>query len=499
MSARVAKRIAALAVAVNACAAASASGAQHDGGHDASPPVHSAADIRADLRELYSTLQRAHFDLYAHRSRAEYDRLLSQMLTEIREPESTGRTAIRFQRFVAFGRVAHARVDAASGDYLDYRDAGGNIFPLTLAFREDRAYVVGNRSGEAGIPEGAELLTLDRRPLRSWFERLGRHLSADTPYMTGSLLEYTFPRLLWQEAGERESFSISVRDGRATRRYTIPARRWTDVQASPPAAATLVLDADSRSARMIDGRIAYLRPGPFYDSAADATDPYDTTAFRSFIDESFASFLEQRADALLIDLRDNPGGDNSFSDLMVAWFADRPFAFASAFRIRVSPEAVASNERRLAAASQPDGGVSRRLARAYAGTTPGDVIDFDIGTAQPRAEPRFHGRVYLLVNRTSYSNTVFVAALVQDYGFGTILGEETSDLASTYGAMETFTLPRTGIAVGFPKAQIVRPNGDATTRGVVPDIAIATPVIQGADDPVLQRAIAIVRERDGAR
>ena len=496
MSARLRNGVAVLAVASMAYAAGQASGAQPDGGADTPSPVHSAADIRADLNDLYSTLQRAHFDLYAHRSREDYDRLLTQMLAEIREPESTGQTAIRFQRFAAFGRVAHARIDAASGDYRSYRDAGWKVFPLTLAFRGNRAYVVENRSGVAGIPEGVELLTLDRRPMRAWFERLGRHLSADTPYMTGSLLEYTFPRLLWQEAGERESFSISVREGGATRRHAIPARSWTDIQAAP-AAATLVLDADSRSARMIDGRIAYLRPGPFYNNAADATDPYDTTAFRAFIDESFASFRAQHADALLIDLRDNPGGDNSFSDLLVAWFADRPFAFASAFRIRVSPEAVASNAKRLAAASQPDGGVSRRLAQAHAGTRPGDVIDFDIGMAQPRAEPRFHGSVYLLVNRASYSNTVFVAALVQDYGFGTILGEETSDLASTYGAMETFTLPRTGIVVGFPKAHIVRPSGDPTTRGVVPDIAIATPVIQSADDPVLERAIAIVRERDG--
>jgi hypothetical protein len=499
MSARVRNGVSALAFAIIACAAVRASGGQPDDGSDAALSVHSAADIRADLRELYSTLQRAHFDLYAHRSRAEYDRLLSRMLTEIRAPESTGQTAIRFQRFVAFGRVAHARIDAARDEYLRYRDGGGKVFPLTLAFRGSRAYVVENRSRVAGVSEGAELLSLDRRSMRSWFERLGPHLSADTPYMTGSLLEFSFPRLLWQEARERETFSISVRDGRATRRYTIPARSWADIQASPPAAAPLVLDPDTRSARMMDGHVAYLRPGPFYNNAADATDPYDTTAFQSFIDKSFGSFLEQRADALLIDLRDNPGGDNSFSDLMVAWFADRPFVFASAFRIRVSAEAVASNAKRLAAASQPDGGVSRRLAQAYAGVRPGDVIDFGIATAQPRAEPRFHGRVYLLVNKASYSNTVFVAALVQDYGFGTILGEETSDLASTYGAMETFTLPRTGIVVGFPKAQIVRPNGDATTRGVVPDISIATPVIQSADDPVLERALAIVRERDGTR
>ncbi len=45
--------------------------------------------------------------------------------------------------------------------------------------------------------------------------------------------------------------------------------------------------------------------------------------------------------------------------------------------------------------------------------------------------------------------------------------------ASTFGAMEHFTLPETGFTVGFPKALIVRPNGDAIPGGVSPDIKIS--------------------------
>jgi hypothetical protein len=52
---------------------------------------------------------------------------------------------------------------------------------------------------------------------------------------------------------------------------------------------------------------------------------------------------------------------------------------------------------------------------------------------------------------------VSVAALVQDCKFGTIVGEETSDMATTYGTMEQFNLPKTGIMVGYPKAHIIRP------------------------------------------
>jgi len=189
-------------------------------------------------------------------------------------------------------------------------------------------------------------------------------------------------------------------------------------------------------------------------------------------------------------VRDNPGGDNSFSDAMIAWFATKPFRFTDAFDIKVSEATIASNAKRLDGAADS---ISAKFAAAYAKAKPGEHVRFEIPFAAPRKGTRFTGRVHLLVNRHSYSNTVNVAAIVQDYGFGDILGEETADLASTLGAMETFTLSRTGIVVGYPKARILRPNGDPSARGVVPDVAIATPIAPSAKDTVLESALEWVR------
>jgi C-terminal processing protease CtpA/Prc len=138
------------------------------------------------------------------------------------------------------------------------------------------------------------------------------------------------------------------------------------------------------------------------------------------------------------------------------------------------------------------GPVSRQYAKMYAKVPPGEVVDFEMPLVEPRKDERFRGKVFLLIDRQSYTGAV--AALVQDYKFGTILGEETSDMATTYGAMEQFKLPKTGIAVGYPKAHIVRPNGDLRARGVMPDIAIRIPAVQTPADEVLQRAVAIARE-----
>jgi C-terminal processing protease CtpA/Prc len=127
-------------------------------------------------------------------------------------------------------------------------------------------------------------------------------------------------------------------------------------------------------------------------------------------------------------------------------FATKPFRFASDFRVRVSAAAIESNRKRIEAGETDAASTSQRLA-----------------------------------------------ALAQDYGFATILGEETADLASTYGAMESFTLPRTGIQVGFPKARILRPSGDPVPRGVVPDVAIPSPLVPGGRDEMLEQALAVIR------
>lgn len=463
----------------------------------AAPPLDEvipAAAIRADFVDLYRRLRGAHFNLYARAARPAYDRLYRTNLAAIRRPETRFEVARRFQRFVAFGRVAHARIDTAYGAWRAYLDAGGAAFPLNLRVVGGRAFVVANASGLDSIAVGDRVTALDGRPVGEWLARARRNLSADTDYMANALLELDLPMLLWLETGPRPTYRLRLRRPNGSLvSIVVPARAREQMRAAAAAQPPrLDLSASDRSARMI-GDVAYLRPGAFYDAAPDAADPYDNSGFRRFIDDAFDRFLAAHARALIVDLRDNPGGDSSFSDLMVSWFATRPYRFNSAFRIRASAEAAAANEARLATATAGTAAVSRRFAALYARTPPGGIGELETPLTPPREGRRFTGPVYVLVNRNSFSNAVAVAATIQDYRFGTILGEETSDLATTYGAMESFTLPRTGLVVGFPKAEIVRPNGNRSPRGVVPDLAIETPLREGPDDPVLRRALALVR------
>jgi C-terminal processing protease CtpA/Prc len=452
-----------------------------------------AAAVRADFEALYAGLQAGHYDLYAHRPRADYEALYRRMRSDIDGPMPPLEAWRRFQRFVAYGNVAHARIEPPATAWEAFRQGGGKAFPLLLRVVDGKVLVAGDRGGVAGIATGDEVVSIAGKPALEWLRPARALVSADTDQLAHAQLEAQLPVLAWLSGEDAPSWTVVLRkgDGRPLE-IIVPARDRAGFEAAAARhAKTFELDWNVRDARVLENGTAYLRPGPFYDNRAEATDPWDATAFQAFLDDAFKKFIDTRARRLVIDLRDNPGGDNSFSDRMLAWFADRPFRFCKRFQIKVSDAAVAANRRRADAQSGSDS-ISLNLAAAYSGRKPGEHVDFPIPWVSPREGPRFTGDVYVLVNRHSYSNSVLVAATVQDFGFGTVLGEETADLASTYGALEKFTLPNTGLEVSFPKARILRPNGDTASRGVVPDTAITSPLAGSGRDLVLEQALALI-------
>ncbi|MEM7729804.1 MAG: S41 family peptidase [Pseudomonadota bacterium] len=475
--------------------AADASGTDHPSAAlavlaDLNPPWTekvAPSDARADLDALYAGLRSGHYDLYANRTEAEYDALHGELHAAFAAPVSRFELLRSLQRFAAFGNVAHARIDLPGEIYSDYRAAGGKALPLYPRIDGGVAYVGENLSGVAALEAGDRILLIDGEPTPRWLERMAAFIASDTPDIAHSLLEFTFPRDLWLLTGERQAHQLRIRkpDGREldVRVPTLGA----DAQAANAEAEDAMDGPALREARMVAPGIAYLKPGPFYH-AEDPASMWDTSPFTRFIDDAFTEFAADGATRLILDLRDNPGGDNSFSDPMLAYLADEPFRFYSTFRVRSSAEAEASNAARMAAKGNTSG-VSGQFAESYAQTPYGEVFDFELDQARPRADGRFKGEVYALIDRNSYSNAVNVAAILQDYGWATLVGEPTTDFATTYGSMETFTLPQSGFTVGFPKSHIIRPNGDATPGPVTPDVVISAPVVSDSADPVLDTLV----------
>ncbi|WP_100643573.1 S41 family peptidase [Alteromonas facilis] len=454
---------------------------------NASQTTYSVEQLKSDFTELYTEIARSHFDLYAHLPKPDYDAAFQQYLHGIRAPMTEAQARIYFQRFVALGRVAHAKIDLPIQDFLTYRGNGGTMLPLFVHVREQGVFIDEVYAKEPRLQAGMQVTQLDNRDMALWIDDMSALISADNQRLANTLIESQMPFLIWLLVGEKSQFSVTVESGEVSQTLKIEA--LTREQQSALVQSASSENDEPRTAKMLDNGIAYLRPGPFYNIDDQTKDTWDSSHFTRFIDAAFDEFLTANAKALLIDLRSNPGGTNSFSDHMLGWFATRPFRFASSFEIKLSQAAIDANKIRLANSSGDDR-TSRLLAERYQQQKLGDVFSYEFPLTHPREGKRFTQPVFVLVDRYSYSNAVSVAAIVQDYGFATVLGEETADLATTYGAMEHFTLTHTAFEVGFPKALIVRPNGDKKPSGVMPDwpIDAGSSVPQG--DSMLEMALS---------
>jgi C-terminal processing protease CtpA/Prc len=245
---------------------------------------------------------------------------------------------------------------------------------------------------------------------------------------------------------------------------------------------------DGRTFKFI-GDVAYLRPGDFLNAETQdisTQEAFDNTEFLDFIDSAFREIARKKAQHLILDLRGNYGGDNSFSDPMIAYFADKPFRIASKFSVRTS---------QVTKSFWKDVNIPElaEMKQQIMTLEDGSRFEVELAVTQPRTDDlAFKGEVITLVDRFSFSNTSAVAAIVQDYEFGVLVGEETSDTPSSCGALHTFNLPNTEMLIFFPKACMTRPSGDPSLRGVIPDHVISdNPFTE--EDEILDAALQLIQ------
>ena len=451
----------------------------------------SGEEAREDLQALYTGLQDAHVDLYASTPRPVLDRAYDDLLASMTGPVETADLHLQLQQFTALIGHGHARVEGFDTAFYAHLENGGALFPLDFRIRDGAIVITGAPEG-SGLQAGDEILSLNGEPNTLWLRRVTRHISAETPALAYSTLERTSPYAMWVEYGGLTFWQVEVDGPNGHRIVDVEAIDYATYAAQP--LERTGPDLPGHEARMLSEDIAYLRPGPFFDpdaySPAQAYAPEAVAAFVDFIDTSFETFIERGADTLILDLRQNPGGSNSFSDPVLQWIADEPFRFYSEFRLKVSAQTTASNAARLEGVEPGEAGISDTFAELFANARNGEIILFEQDYVQPHTS-RFDGEVYALIDRTSYSNAVSVGAIIQDYGFGLIAGEATTDMASIYGAMEHFYLPNSGLQIGYPKAHIIRPNGDERLHPLTPDIELNAPLFDDGD-AVLDQLVALI-------
>jgi len=443
--------------------------------------------IKEDFAQLYEDLQSASYNFFAHTEKATFDQHYLEFQSKIHGNMTELDVHRLFLRFVALADIAHTRIDFPIQFFREFINKGGKTLPLSIRVESDKV-IITEYLGTKDIQTGDTLLMVNGQPALVWLQTLSQYLAADDLRLAYVLLEaWGVAPYLWLYDGEQPHYTLTVARADSGEQYEVVQPTLSQNTQEQHVASEDVDDSEPREYQVLNEQIGYLKPGEFYNVYAENNDQiWDTTEFHSFVDEAMNTFIEAKVQDIVIDLRGNAGGTNSFSDHLIAWFADEPFRFASEFRVKVSEHSRNANLKRLALDDDPDS-ITVKLEQFYAQNKPGDIILFPLEDSYPHSRDMNIAtsdiRIYVWIDRFSFSNAVSMAAITKDYDFGTVIGEKTADPATTYAAMETFTLNNSGISVGYPKALIIRPNGNPVADGVSPDIQVDCP--QGSSEAAL--------------
>jgi len=432
----------------------------------------SKKEVLEDLDYLYESLIDAHYNIYAYTSEQEFESTYQKIQNSITQDSLILLETINlFQRLTSAVNNGHTSIDFPVAPYFDYVESGGTVFPLEVAIEEDKSLVRKNWSNNSNIAIGSEILSINGMPMSKVLSKIYPQISAERLYFKNVKLElFTLPRYYRQIFGQVDNFEVEILSNGEVQKYSlqaIPAMEGYEMKTEFLVNAQMKLEFFENA--------AYLNPGGFGG---------DKQKYQSFIDSAFVEINANQVENLIIDLRNNPGGNDAFSDYMVAYFADKPFKWNSSFTLKTS--------KFLKEYTRKNFDTTEVYWQKVLSYEDGEVYDHKFEEYQAQAEEkRFKGKVYVLINRQSHSQSAVTAAQIQDYSFGTLVGEETGDYPSLYASIFDYPLPNTGITVHVSKGYMVRVNGSTKEEGVIPDIFIKDYLLD-ENDEVLEGLLKMI-------
>lgn len=194
--------------------------------------------------------------------------------------------------------------------------------------------------------------------------------------------------------------------------------------------------------------------------------------FIGLTDSIFKIISKDSINKLIIDIRDNPGGNSKLADYLLSNIYNKPYKGSSKILIKRSQQYGDFMKGYFSWWFRPFVKSIKNL-RDYYNTPINGVYENIKGSKNPLNVPhRFSGDVYLLMNSHTRSTALGFATVFKDYKIGKIIGEETNSEVNEFGDICPFDLPNSRLWVWCSTKRYIRPSGEMTKGGLKPDIYI---------------------------
>lgn len=453
------------------------------------PLKYSPKQLQEDYAIFRKTLETTYPSLYRFTDSVIMTKYLDDNLKSLDRPESE----IEFYKLIA---TTCAKINdehlipQPSKAYYHSLGSTHHYFPFSLKIIDRRFYVLKTAQANSAIPVGSEIISINGRSVEEILNILLPTIPSD-----GYIQTFNIRHLEDYSMTEEDSFfdlhyPIFVEDTDTYRiEFIDPADKSTKKIATVTGLdfKTYKNFFYSRNKlvaplafKYLEKNVAYLRISSFLRWHRNRF----KQDFDALYDSVFRELKVRHTKNLILDLRNNEGGDGT-GEKLLSYLMTKPYKLYASAELKFTgyPAVVDYLEDRKEDLFFPDSLVDRtntglyRFKKAYM-PLPG-------GEQQPDSN-HYKGNLYVLINGASGSMASVVASFLKGNGRGVFIGEESGGTmegaTAFYGA--TLLLPNSKIRVHFGLLKTTRAVAFTKGRGVEPDFYV-TPkiddILKGTD------------------
>jgi hypothetical protein len=382
-------------------------------------PVNS---LHEDYEQLIRVLKKNHPAMYDFTTKNEYERLIKLQDESITDSLTISGFYNILSPLVTEIGCGHSRVHLPN---WVWKDSTVTLLPLDLFFQNNKGYVIENYSSNNGLRAGTEILSINGQDIPSVLNQIKKLISTDgnnisakrevlNQFFNQLLASYScFPRKY--EIGFRLSENESIQKMNIS---SIRAQSYFDAQSKPDSLLQFEIDSLKRTA------IITIKSFGFYDKLEE---------FKAFVDSTFSQIEHAKIDNIILDLRNNGGGDPICASYLMTYLVNKPVTYFS---------------------------------EPYQTYT-------ELAKPQPLPINHFTGKLYTLINGICFSTTGHLCALLKYHKVGEFIGTETGGTYTCNDDSQTFRLINTGILVRVARSTFtVAVEKIPRFKGIIPDYII---------------------------
>lgn len=458
-------------------------------------PEFKPEQLQEDFKIARSALEEGHSGIYRYTKKAELDRVFDAAAKSLDKPMN----AVEFYRVlapvVAAIKCGHTEASLPV-DLSKEIDEKARLLPLFVKVLSRDVFVLRDLSSEGTKLSGKQIRSINGIPASRIVETMLAATSGDGDVQTSRLLQiggWRFGRNLVTLLEITSPYNLVVSDEASKRDEKVRVEGIALPKLRESWKTQFPQDRRVERAGDLnfhdDGKIARMTIRGF----GGFVDDEKKKDLKVFYKEAFEEIQAKGAKSLIIDLRNNGGGEDELGKLLLSYLIDKPFKYYNDLIVnKLSFDFFKYTGR---SGPLPSKVIERGTDNLYHA-----VGHPNWGIQQP-SKPTFSGKVFILINGNSFSTTSEFLSHAHYHRRATFIGEESGGgyYGNSSGFMPWVTLPNTKLTLRVPlMTYYMAVKGyKAAARGVVPDHPVTYTIAEliAGTDKELAVALRLARQQ----